>query len=101
MPPSIPNATAQERCQHEDTGVRWASFTVDRITLSSIERSRRRFRAHLPELIWNAAAGEGNAFTLPEVRTFLVGVIAGGRKLADELQIIALSQAYSRLDELF
>lgn len=98
--PSIPSATAQERYQHEDTGVRWESFNVDRIKLSSIERSRHSFRAQLPELIWNAAALEGNSFTLPEVRTLLDGVTVGGKKFADELQIIALSEAYSRLDEL-
>jgi Fic family protein len=73
---------------------------VDRITPSSVDRSRHRFRAHLPELIWNTAALEGNNFTLPEVKTLLEGVTVGGKKLEDEQQIIALSEAHNRLDEM-
>jgi len=73
---------------------------VNKIGLSSVERSRHRFRAHLPELIWNTAALEGNNFTLPEVKTLLEGVTVGGKKLEDAEQIIALSEAYSRLDEM-
>jgi hypothetical protein len=92
--------TDEDRWRFEDTGVIWGSFDVDKIKPSSVQRSRHRFRAHLPELIWNTAALEGNNFTLPEVKTLLEGVTAGGRKLADEQQIIALSEAYNRLDEL-
>lgn len=83
-----------------DTGVTWDSFDVDQIVPSSIERSRHRFRAQLPELIWNTAALEGNNFTLPEVKTLLEGVTVGGKRLEDEQQIIALSEAYSLLDEM-
>ncbi|WP_286346201.1 Fic family protein [Frondihabitans sucicola] len=54
----------------------------------------------MPDLIWNAAALEGNTFTLPEVRTLLDGVTVGGKPLADEEQVLALSEGYSRLDEL-
>jgi Fic family protein len=82
------------------TGLTWASFDVHEIRSSSVERSRHRFRGHLPELIWNTAALEGNNFTLPEVKTLLEGVTVGGKKLEDEQQIIALSEAYNRLDEL-
>ena len=64
--PAIPGATAQERYQHEDTGVRRASFKVDRIKPRSIERSRHSFRAHLTELIWNAAALEGTLSPCPK-----------------------------------
>lgn len=90
----------EERRRFEDTGLTWESFDVDRIRPSSVERSRHRFRAHLPELIWNTAALEGNNFTLPEVRTLLEGVTVGGKKLEDAQQIIALSEAYNRLDEM-
>lgn len=83
-----------------DTGVTWDSFDVEQIVPSSTERSRHRFRAQLPELIWNTAALEGNNFTLPEVKTLLEGVTVGGKKLEDEQQIIALSEAYSLLDEM-
>jgi hypothetical protein len=92
--------TDEDRWRFEDTGVTWGSFDVDRIRPSSVERSRHRFRAHLPELIWNTAALEGNNFTLPEVKTLLEGVTVGGKKLEDEQQIIALSEAYNRLDEM-
>ena len=92
--------TDEARWRFEDTGVTWGSFDVDKITLSSVERSRHRFRAHLTELIWNTAALEGNNFTLPEVKTLLEGVTVGGKKLEDAQQIIALSEAYNLLDEM-
>ncbi|MCL2582543.1 MAG: hypothetical protein FWE35_08830 [Streptosporangiales bacterium] len=78
----------------------WDSFDVDQIASSNLQRSRHRFRAQLPELIWNTAALEGNNFTLPEVKTLLEGVTVGGKRLEDEQQIIALSEAYSLLDEM-
>jgi Fic family protein len=80
--------------------VTWDSFDTGSIGPSSVERSRHRFRAHLPVLIWNTAALEGNNFTLPEVKTLLEGVTVGGRKVEDAQQILALSEAYSLLDEL-
>lgn len=88
------------RHQIEDTGVAWSTFDVERIRPSDIERIRHRFRAHLPELIWNTAALEGNNFTLPEVRTLLDGVTVGGKRLDDAEQILALNDAYNRLDEM-
>jgi hypothetical protein len=92
--------TDEDRWRFEDTGVTWDSFDVSKIRPSSVERSRHRFRAHLPELIWNTAAFEGNNFTLPEVKTLLEGVTVGGKKLEDAQQIIALSEAYNLLDEM-
>jgi len=52
-----------------------------------------RFRAALPELIWNTAALEGNTYTLPEVRTLLEGASVGGRSLQETEQILALREA--------
>lgn len=92
-------ADADQMRQLEDFGVTWRSFDVDPIKHSGVERVRYRFRAHLPDLIWNTAALEGNNFTLPEVRTLLEGVTVGGKRLGDEQQILALSEAYSLLDE--
>lgn len=83
-----------------EVGVVWDAFDVGRIQGGDVERSRHRFRSHLPELIWNTAALEGNNFTLPEVRTLLEGVTVGGQRLEDEEQILALSAAYNHLDEL-
>jgi Fic family protein len=84
----------------EDTGVTWGSFDVEQILPSDVERIRHRFRANLPELIWNTAALEGNNFTLPEVKTLLEGVTVGGKRLDDARQVLALSDAYNRLDEM-
>lgn len=98
--PASAATTDRARRQHEDTGITWTDFDVSSIKASTIERTRHRFRAQFPELIWNAAALEGNTFTLPEVRTLLDGVTVGGKRADDERQIIALSEAYNRLDEL-
>lgn len=86
--------------QLEDTGVSWDAFDVEKIHPTNVERTRHRFRASLPEMIWNTAALEGNNFTLPEVKTLLDGVTVGGRKLEDAEQILALSDAYGRLDAM-
>lgn len=85
---------------YRDTGVTWSTFDVERIRPSDVERIRHRFRAQLPELIWNTAALEGNNFTLPEVKTLLEGITVGGKKLDDEEQVRALRDAYNRLDEM-
>ncbi|MHB1252507.1 MAG: Fic family protein [Acidimicrobiales bacterium] len=92
--------TEDTRRQIKDTGVSWTPFDIERIHPSDVERIRHRFRAHLPELIWNTAALEGNNFTLPEVKTLLDGVTVGGRRLDDAEQILALNDAYNRLDEM-
>lgn len=54
----------------------------------------------MPDLIWNAAALEGNTFTLPEVRTCLDGTSIHGKKLEEEQQILALSEGYNLVDDL-
>lgn len=82
----------------ETTGIFWESVDLTDIQPSGRDRARARLRAALPELIWNDAALEGNNFTLPEVRTLLDGVTVGGKKLEDEQQILALSEAYDELD---
>jgi hypothetical protein len=92
-------STTRDQERLEDFGITWQPFDTSTIRPSQLERARHRFREHLPELIWNTAALEGNNFTLPEVRTLLEGVTVGGKRLADEQQIIALSEAYNRLDE--
>lgn len=93
---------AELREQRELTGVTFDLGTVDLDSVKStdIERARHRFRAALPDLIWNAAALEGNTFTLPEVRTLLDGTTVHGKPLEDEQQVLALSEGYSLIDEL-
>ncbi|HJT90684.1 MAG TPA: hypothetical protein VJ777_01905, partial [Mycobacterium sp.] len=89
-----------EAWRTEDTGITWSEFSVESIKPSTTERARARFRAHLPELIWNTAALEGNTFTLPEVRTLLEGVTVQGHKIDEQAQILDLSNAYNHLDDL-
>lgn len=88
--------------QREACAISWDRSVLDfsRIPQTSVERSRHRFRSSLPALIWNAAALEGNTFTLPEVQTLLDGVTVGGKPTEDAKQILALSEAYSYVDEL-
>lgn len=93
---------AERREQLDLTGV---TFDLDAVDLDSIqatdvERARHRFRAAMPDLIWNAAALEGNTFTLPEVRTLLDGTTVHGKPIEDEQQVIALSEGYSLVDDL-
>ncbi|MCU1480849.1 MAG: Fic/DOC family protein [Subtercola sp.] len=97
---SARDAAARRREQLDLTGITWSEVDFSPIPTSTTDRARARFRARLPELIWNTAALEGNAFTLPEVRTLLDGVTVGGRRTDDERQILALSEAYSSLDEV-
>lgn len=54
----------------------------------------------MPELIWNAAALEGNTYTLPEVQTLLDGITIGGRKLDEADQILALSAGMNAMVEM-
>jgi Fic family protein len=84
------------------TGVAWdaARIPFERIAATTVERARFRFLTSLPQMVWNAAALEGNTFTLPEVQTLLDGVTVGGRAIEDERQVYALVDAYSRLDAI-
>lgn len=84
------------------TGICWDEGAVDwnQIPHVGIAAARVRFRAVLPEHIWNAGALEGNAITLAEVRSLLAGVTVPGHRIADEEQILALSEGYTFVDEL-
>ena len=91
-----PTPVSRRDDTRRDTGVTWKPFPYTDIPASSsVERARHRFRAQFPSLIWNAAALEGNTFTLPEVKTLLDGVTVGGRTTEEDDQILALSEGYS------
>lgn len=92
----VPDREAQLR----ETGIWWTEVDSARIRQSDTDHAWRRFRASLPELIWNAAKLEGSSFTLPEVRSLLDGVSVGGRRTAEELQVLALREAYGALRDL-
>ncbi|MGO3146515.1 MAG: hypothetical protein ACTIJ6_02430 [Leucobacter sp.] len=102
---SSPENNAQLRqtaeSQKDACAIWWDHEALDftRIQHGTVERSRARFRASLPNLIWNAAALEGNTFTLPEVQTLLDGVTVGGKPSRDAEQVLALSEGYSFIDD--
>ncbi|MER6936432.1 hypothetical protein [Nocardioides sp. NPDC000441] len=91
---------ADRDAQLRDTGIWWTEVDTARILPSDTDRAWRRFRASLPELVWNAATLEGNSFTLPEVRSLLDGITVGGHRAADELQVLALNEAYGALRDM-
>lgn len=86
--------------QVRDTGVWWTEVDLSRMLPGDTERAWRRFRAHLPELVWNAARLEGNSFTLSEVRTLLAGITVGDHPAEEERQVLALGEAYGILRDL-
>ncbi|MCU6481297.1 hypothetical protein [Arthrobacter sp. A2-55] len=100
--PSVRLTPPRDLARLELCGFTWDSASIDfsRIRQVGADKARARFRASMPDLIWNAAALEGNNFTLPEVRTLLDGVTVGGKSLEDAEQILALSEGYSMADEL-
>ncbi|WP_417374517.1 hypothetical protein [Glutamicibacter protophormiae] len=103
---------AENRVRHQDGGgvgdalavdatrvvktgrISWrpGAINFELIKPSSVERSIFRFEKSLPLLVWNAAALEGNTFTLPQVQTLLDGVTVGGKKIEEAEQILALKE---------
>lgn len=79
--------------------ITWRPAAIDfgLIAPSSVERSLFRLERSLPELVWNAAALEGNTFTLPQVQTLLDGVTVGGKRIEEAEQILALSDGMRRM----
>ena len=75
--------------------VSWEHHERPLIAELGTERALFRLTKQLPDLVWNAAALEGNTFTLPEVRTLLDGITVGGKALAEQQQILDLSEAFN------
>lgn len=84
------------------TGLMWDSGAIDwdKLQTSSVERSVARFRTVLPSHVWDAAALEGNTFTLPEVQTLLEGVTVGGHRMEEANQVLALAESSEELARL-
>lgn len=80
--------------------VSWEHHERPHVSELGTDRALFRLAKQLPDLVWNAAALEGNTFTLPEVRTLLDGVTVGGKALAGQQQILDLSEAFNLLHEL-
>lgn len=69
------------------------------ISHSTTERELFRFVKALPEFIWNAAALEGNTYTLPQIVTLLDGVTIEGKRIDEAIQILDLNEALSTMVE--
>lgn len=96
VPPDIAAA------QHELTGITWQADEIDLTLIQPrpVDQAVVRFRAALPDLVWNAAALEGNTITLPEVQTLLDGVTIGGHRIEEVEQVRALGESYELLIHL-
>ncbi len=79
-------------------GFRWDRAAIPAgVPVHSVERACFRFHKMLAEFVWDAGVVEGNTLTFPEVMTLLDGVTVGGRKIADQAQILNLIVASRRL----
>ena len=102
MRPAKKTPVARDARQEQALGVFYDTAAVDVSVLEKqpVERARARLKASLVGFVWDAAALEGNTFTLPEVQTLLDGVTVGGKSLHDEKQVLALRDAFVELDRL-
>lgn len=84
-----------------DLGFNVDFATVDFSAMKQREPAAALYRMQraLPTHVWNAAALEGNTYTLPEVRTLLDNVTVGGHTVAETDQIAALIAGYQLLDQ--
>jgi Fic family protein len=79
-------------------GCHWdRSIVPAEVPTHSIERVTFRLHRMLPEFVWDASVLEGNPFTFPEVKTLLDGVTVGGRKIADQEQVLNLAASSKHL----
>lgn len=79
-------------------GFRWDRSAVPTAVPSyPVARACFRFHKMLPEFVWDASMLEGNPFTFPEVKTLLDGVTVGGRRLADQEQVLNIAAGAKRL----
>lgn len=97
-----PHTVHHDAKRESATGVTWDSAAVEWTVLdkSTTERSLVRFKAVLPSHVWDAAALEGNTFTLPEVQTLLDGITVGGRRQDEADQVLALAESSEALMEM-
>lgn len=82
-----------------ETGLSWDSAAIDWSLMnhSTVQRTLARYRSVLPSHVWDAAALEGNTFTLPEVQTLLEGITVGGHRVDEANQVLALAESSSEL----
>ena len=83
-------------------GFTWATDVIDWDLLPEMPgpRALARFEGQLAGHVWDAAALEGNPYTLREVQTLLEGVTVGGHRLDDERQVLALAESTRMVHDL-
>jgi Fic family protein len=84
-------------------GFRWNRAVFERTAdepAHSVKVCVLDFNRRLPEYVWSTGVLEGNPHTFPEVKTLLDGITTGGRKIADQLQILRIAQAAKELGSL-
>lgn len=98
--PNLLAPVARDRVQ--ELGFTWDSAAVPWHLMDDMEvpRAVARFEGQLAGHVWDAAALEGNPYTLPEVQTLLEGVTVGGHRLADEQQVLALASSTRMLHDM-
>jgi len=75
-------------------GFHWDRCAVPAaIPVYTVERTCFHFQRMLAEFVWDAGVLEGNPVTFVEVKTLLDGVTVGGRKIADQEQILNLAES--------
>ncbi|MFJ2621594.1 Fic family protein [Glutamicibacter sp. NPDC087344] len=99
LEPVLSPAPPRDMAREVATGISWDSTAIDWTLLqkSAPERVLARFKAVLPAHVWDAAALEGNTFTLPEVQTLLEGITVGGRRQDEAEQVLALAESSKAL----
>lgn len=104
--PLQPQGIGASREQLHATGVFWDSESLPWHVVgpaagtNGTMRVLARYLATLPGFVYDAAALEGNPFTLPEVQTLVDGVTVGGRRVEDANQVQALIEAHRELASL-
>ncbi len=93
--PQIPLTTSGGTAGESATGLFWDSSNIDwdLMVSGTTQRAVAHFKAVLPSHVWDAAALEGNSFTLPEVQTLLDGVTVGGHMQEEADQVQALGES--------
>ncbi len=85
----------------EALGFRWDRLAAPwSVPVHSIERVCFHFLRMLPEFVWDEGGLEGNPFTYTEVQTLMEGVTIGGRRIADQTQILNIARSARRLVDL-
>jgi Fic family protein len=84
------------------TGIFWDHSQIDLGTMKSSagEGALHNLRAQMTELVWSAAALEGNTLSVTAVHELLEGATLSDSSLEEQKQVLALQETFNYLDEL-